>query len=308
MQEQSFAQWYRENHPGLIEAAIRSLGGHPALAADAVDEACERALARWERVQSMRSPTGWVFRVAVNEARRQLRRDSRDRGLGQFLSGPTVLPPPGGEAWLVVDGLPARQRVAVVLRHVAGLTEVEIGVRMGVTRSTVSSTLASAYQRLASALSEPPIEETDVLMTLSLAIALTCDSDGCEVEPVPVGGRSRVTYSDAVRDTIKVRPGDLVALQGNTLVWRWWHGTVASVDIGSGSATVRRNVTQRSDSDPRTAEMTVRVPADLAGDLSPGDAVYFGVEDGEKIVVATATPETVLGRIAPKLPIIAKLT
>ena len=306
MQELSFAQWYRENHPGLIEAAIRALGGQPALAAEAVDEACERALARWERVQSMRSPTGWVFRVAVNEARRQLRRDSRDRGLGQFLSGPTVLPPPDGEAWLVVDTLPARQRVAVLLRHVAGLTEAEIGMRMGVTRSTVSSTLASAYQRLASALSEPPIEET-VLMTLALAIAVRCESDGCEVEPVAGGGRRRVTYSDAVRDTVKVRPGDLVALEGNALVWRWWHGTVASVDVGSGSATVRRNVTQRSEADPRTAEITVGVPADLAADLSPGDAVYFGVEDGEKIVVATATPEAVLGQVAPKLPTIAAL-
>ena len=309
MREVSFADWYRENHPGLVDAAIRAIG-QPALAADAVDEACERALARWERVQSMRSPNGWVFRVAVNEARRQLRRSARDRDLGPFLTGPEVAPPPGGEAWLVVDELPPRQRFAVILRHVAGLTEAEIAARMGVTRSTVSSTLASAYQRLALTLGEPPTEEIPSRMTLALAVARSCDADGCDVEPLDGGGGARrAGYSDAVRDAIKVRPGDLVALDGDTIVWRWWHGTVVSVDATAGSATVRRNATQRSADDPRTVDLPVSVPADLVAELAAGDVVYFGSEgdDGEKFVIATAAPEVVLERVAPKLPGIAEV-
>ena len=314
MRDVTFAEWYRDNHPGLVEAAVRAIGGQPALAADAVDEACERAFARWERVQAMRSPAGWVFRVAVNEARRQLRRDVRDRELGPFLVPPSVAPPPGGEAWLVVDELPPRQRAAVVLRHVAGLTEAEIATRMGVTRSTVSSTLASAYQRLAPALGEHPIEEIPVRMTasaLALAVAVRCDTDGCDVDPIGAdagsGSSRRATYSDAVRNTIKVRPGDLVALDGGTIVWRWSHGTVVSVDAGAGMASVRRNATQRSADDPRTVDIDVSVPADLVADLAAGDVVYFGSEGdaGGKVVVATAAPEVVMDRVAPKLPGIA---
>lgn len=307
MRDVSFAEWYRENHPGLVEAAIRAIGGQPALATDAVDEACERALARWERVQSMRSPAGWVFRVAVNEARRQLRQAARDRDLGPFVSAPAAMPPPGGESWLVVDALPARQRMAVVLRHVGGFTEAEIAIRMGVRRSTVSSTLASAYQRLARSLGEPPTEETPVPMTLALAVAVRCDADGCEVDPVAPGARTRATYSDAVRDTVKVRPGDLVALDGRVVVWRWWHGTVVSVDVAAGSATVRRNATQRSESDPRTVDLPVVVPPDLVAVLGAGDVVYFGPEGGAKVVVATAAHEVLLNRVAPKLPEIADL-
>ena len=304
MRVTSFAEWYQQHHPGLVDAAVRAIG-QPALAADAVDEACERALARWDRVQAMASPSGWVFRVAVNEARRQLRREERDRHLGPFLAAPATAPPPGGEAWLVVDELPPRQRLAVILRHVAGLTEAEIAARMGVGRSTVSSTLASAYRRLAQTLGEPPTEETPAPMTLSLALAEACDADGCTVEPVGGGTLRRATYSEAVRDTIKIRPGDLVALDGAAIVWRWWHGTVVDVDAAAGHATVRRNATQRTDGDPRTVDLAVDVPADLAPDLRAGDVVYFGSEGDRKVVIATAAPAVVLDRVAPRLPAIA---
>ena len=49
---------------------------------------------------------------------------------------------------MLVADLPARQREAVLLRHVGELTEQEIAEAMGVARGTVSSTLRSAYKRL----------------------------------------------------------------------------------------------------------------------------------------------------------------
>ena len=144
-------------------------------------------------------------------------------------------------------------------------------------------------------------------MTLALAVTRACDADGCDVDLVVGGTARRATYSDAVRDTVKVRPGDLVALDGDTIVWRWWHGTVVDVDRGAGRATVRRNATQRSADDPRTVDVAVDVPADLAADLAAGDVVYFGTEDDRKVVIATAAPEVVIDRLAPRLPIIADL-
>ena len=50
--------------------------------------------------------------------------------------------------WQIVAELPERQRLAVVLRHIAGLTEADIGASMGITRGTVSATLRQAYASL----------------------------------------------------------------------------------------------------------------------------------------------------------------
>jgi RNA polymerase sigma-70 factor (ECF subfamily) len=50
--------------------------------------------------------------------------------------------------WDAVRGLPDRQRLAVVLRYIADLTEADIALVMGVTRGTVASSLATARARL----------------------------------------------------------------------------------------------------------------------------------------------------------------
>jgi RNA polymerase sigma-70 factor (ECF subfamily) len=305
MHATTFAEWYRTARPGLLESVLRAVS-RPTVAEDALDTAFERAFARWERVQAMRSPSGWVYRVAVNEARRQLAREVREgERLAFALAGRPPAPPPGGESWLLVDGLPVRQRTAVVLRHVGGMTEAEVATAMGVTRSTVSSTLASAYRTLGHALAEP--RERDVSpMDLNLAIAVACDDDGCAIEHLDTGARARAVWSDAVRNTIKVRPGDLVAVDGGRVMWRWWGGTVVALGSdGDASATVERNVTQREPGDARTARVDVDVPADL--DVAVGDRVWFGTDDDRKVVVAAGAPESVVARLAPQLPLVSEL-
>lgn len=305
---ETFAEWYREAQPGLLESVLRVVNRR-AVAEDALDEAFEKAFDRWDRVQSMRSPNGWVYRVAVNAARRQLSREVREGERLAFATATAPAPPPGGEAWLVVATLPVRQRTAVVLRHVGGMTEAEVADAMGVTRSTVSSTLASAYTTLGRLLAEPPIKDVSTMdMNLTLALAVACDDGGCDIEGLD-GRRQRATWSDAVRNTIKVRPGDLVAVDGNEVVWRWWGGTVASVDGTPGpsgrlsgmTAQVERNVTQREAGDARTALVPVDVPADL--DVAAGDRVWFGTDGDRKVVVAAGSPEAVL----PRLPEIHQL-
>ena len=295
--ETDFATWYRAAHPGLVEAVVRAVRPE-VLAADAVDEAFARAFAGCERVQAMRSPAGWVYRVAVNEARRQLRRATREDALVAALPPQPPVPPPGGEAWLLVGGLPVRQRAAVVLRHVAGLTEAEVGAALGVTRSTVSSSLAAAYRSLAVQLCDPPPRPAPAAPAVpavparSLAVARACHATGAKVEPLDGGPVFAAAYSHAVRDAIKVRPGDLVAIDpggpggpgGPTIVWRWWSGTVES----TAPPTVSRNVTQTGPDDPRRATFAVELPDDLAGGVAVGETVWFGSEDGRKVVVAVA--------------------
>jgi RNA polymerase sigma-70 factor (ECF subfamily) len=149
--EPDFPSWYEQHHRRLV-ASIVLLSGDLEVARDVVDEAFTRAFARWKRVRAMGSPIGWTYVVAVHELRRRERRRRHELSLLSLQMPPADLPDGAHEIWLLLHDLPERQRTAVVLRHVADLTEHDIAAAMGVTRSTVSNTLRNAYAHLRSAL------------------------------------------------------------------------------------------------------------------------------------------------------------
>jgi DNA-directed RNA polymerase specialized sigma24 family protein len=158
--EPGFEEWYRREHPRVV-AAMLLVTGDVALAADCADEAFARALQHWGRVSTMQSPVAWVFQVARNCGRRALWRASIERRLWLRAPGPIDVPAPAGEMWALVANLPRRQREVVALRHLAGLQEAEIAEALGVSRSTVSTTLRTAYGRLASVVAEQPARKED---------------------------------------------------------------------------------------------------------------------------------------------------
>src|SRR5215213_1322307 len=104
-------------------------------------------------------------------------------------------------------------------------------------------------------------------MELSLAIAESCEPDSCTVRRLD-GGRLTARYGEHVFNRIKIRPGDLVALDDGAeppaVVWRWWHGTVESVE--GDRATVSRTHTQPAPehSLSRADELAVRPDLALA--------------------------------------------
>ncbi|HZP30161.1 MAG TPA: sigma-70 family RNA polymerase sigma factor [Acidimicrobiia bacterium] len=156
-----FESWYELEHPRLLASLLLATGDLE-LAREAVDEACARTLARWSRVGRMDAPSGYAYRVAINVAHRRRRRAALEQRLLARRPPPLpTVPGPAGEAWAVVRELPPRQRTAVVLRYVADLTEAEIARAMGISRSTVSSTLADARRTLAVLLAEPDPEVAD---------------------------------------------------------------------------------------------------------------------------------------------------
>ena len=146
-----FEAFYEAEH-GRLVTSLMLASGDVDVARDATDEAFLRALIAWPRVQSMASPAGWVYRVAINVARRRGRRRAVEQRLWARRRPPAEVPAPAGEAWALVRDLPERQRLAVVLRFVADLTEPQIAAAMGISRSTVSSTLADANRSLARAM------------------------------------------------------------------------------------------------------------------------------------------------------------
>jgi DNA-directed RNA polymerase specialized sigma24 family protein len=153
--EGAFEAWYRALHPRLL-ASLTLITGNGEAARDATDEACTRAFQHWKRVSRMDSPDAWTFTVARNVARRGARRAKQERSLmkPETAGALSTVPGPAGEAWALVAGLPERQRTAVVLRHVADLTEPEIARIMRITRGTVSTTLADAHRALRAKLND----------------------------------------------------------------------------------------------------------------------------------------------------------
>jgi RNA polymerase sigma factor (sigma-70 family) len=149
-----FDDFYRDLQPRLL-ASLLTFSGDADLAAEAVDEAFVRALVHWSRVAGMASPAGWLYRVAINVARRQARRRSHERDIAaRIATDETRLVPAGTEGDLGIEmreliaRLPERQRLAVVLRYVADLPEADIARAMGIRRSTVSATLTKARTSL----------------------------------------------------------------------------------------------------------------------------------------------------------------
>lgn len=164
-----FETWYRAEYPRLVNTLALVVGDR-ALAHDAAAEACTRALARWRRVSNMERPGGWIYRVALNDARRRARRSSRERRLAVDGAIPVVPDSPAVhtdvDLWAAVARLPERTREAVVLRYVADLTEPEIARALRISRGTVATMLRRARLRLAEELGptapEPTREYVDV--------------------------------------------------------------------------------------------------------------------------------------------------
>lgn len=153
--DDGFEAWYRAVHPRLVTALV-AVTGDADVGREATDEALARALERWHRVHAMGSPEAWTYRVGLNVARRRFRRRHRERELASAAgeSSRNELPGPVAELWDVVAALPRRQREAVVLRHVADLTEAQVAEAMGVARGTVSTNLRRAYETLRHALDD----------------------------------------------------------------------------------------------------------------------------------------------------------
>lgn len=160
--EEEVEDHFRRHFPQVV-ASLTLVVGDRELAHDAAADAFAKAYSRWSRVSAYASPTGWIYTVALNNARRAGRRRARLRQLDVAAVRPlvAVAEPEGHGVWELLDALPDRQRTAVVLRHAADLTEADVAAAMGVSRSTVSSLLRTAHARLADQLTAPE-RSTDV--------------------------------------------------------------------------------------------------------------------------------------------------
>jgi len=143
-----FEAWFAREYGKVLGSLILATGQRD-LAEEATAEAFARAYERWNRVGSMSGAGGWVYVVALNEAKRRQRRMAMERVLLMRWRPPAEVPSETGlEVWDLVRGLPPRERTAIVLRYVADLSEAQVGKAMGISAGGVAKTLNSARSRI----------------------------------------------------------------------------------------------------------------------------------------------------------------
>lgn len=139
------AQW-----PRLV-AALDLYCGNLSVAEDLAQDALIRVHARWRRVRHMQSPGGFAHRVAINLANSRWRRlGAEQRAYDRLLDAPRPAPDPtdGVAVRQAVAQLPERQRAAVVLRYLVGMSADQTGEVLGISAGAVRALTHRAVEQL----------------------------------------------------------------------------------------------------------------------------------------------------------------
>jgi RNA polymerase sigma-70 factor (sigma-E family) len=134
---EGFEEAFDELFPRAVRLAHRLLGDRAA-AEDVAAEALARTYARWRKVSGLPYRDGWVLRVTTNLAIDRLRRRA-----------PEVLPEPAGDFEEAVElrlalkaallTLAPRQRQAITLRYLGGLSDREVAQALGISLGSVKT-------------------------------------------------------------------------------------------------------------------------------------------------------------------------
>lgn len=165
-----FEAFVAQHHDAVVRGLTLALADR-ARAEDAAQDAFAKAFRQWRRVQEMDRPVAWVYVVALNGARRTLRRELA--APAPDLLGPAPDPATSVAARLSVHDalaeLAPRQRVAVVLRYLADLQVAEVAQAMGISVGTAKATLHTALARMRVELAPGELEDPSPTTVTSVA-------------------------------------------------------------------------------------------------------------------------------------------
>jgi len=145
-----------ERFGGEMVRVAYGVCGDIGLAEDAAQAAWSIA---WRKLDRLRDPAqvrGWLLATAANEARQQIRTAVRRRRAevkAEPMSLPTA-PDDRALALALLEQLDERDRMLVVLRHLAGLTSPEIATALGMKADAVRVRLHRAIKRLREGLTD----------------------------------------------------------------------------------------------------------------------------------------------------------
>ena len=162
-----FDDFYVFERPKLV-AALTFVTGDVDVAADAVDEACARAVERLGRGHEIDELGAWIRVVAMNFARGRFRRRANDRKARARLAAHAEIHKvaPGVDTPAVLDvraalaKLPMRQREVCVLFYFLDCPVGEIAEQLHTSAGNVKASLHRARVALAELLGEDELEAT----------------------------------------------------------------------------------------------------------------------------------------------------
>ena len=149
-----FETFFRDEFPRLCRALVL-LVGDPFEAEELAQEAMTRMLERWDRVRLMDSPTGYVYRTALNLQRKRIRHLAvRARRL--FADEPTGDPGPAADdrhdLRRALASLPQSQRATLVLADWLEMDTTEAAQVLGIKPASFRVRLHRAREALRTAL------------------------------------------------------------------------------------------------------------------------------------------------------------
>jgi len=136
-----------EEHYAPLAGWCAALVGDRNVAQDIASEAFTRLLSRWFQV---RDPRGFLYVTATNLAHDKWRVEARDRLLALRLRTARPVSTPAPEPWLrdLVERLPDRLRVPVLLHYYADMPIKQVAAVLHRPQGTVKRTLLEARREL----------------------------------------------------------------------------------------------------------------------------------------------------------------
>ncbi|RMH78145.1 MAG: SigE family RNA polymerase sigma factor [Actinomyces sp.] len=148
-QHDDFDQFFVENYGPLVRS-LTFITGDATLAEDAVQDAFQRAFVRWNRIRRYDAPVTWVRRVAINRSRDLLRSEKRRRRNEERAAVDEVVHDEAADddlARLFAD-LPERQRTAMALYYLDGLSVEQVAATMGISTGAVKYHMNQGREKL----------------------------------------------------------------------------------------------------------------------------------------------------------------
>jgi RNA polymerase sigma-70 factor (sigma-E family) len=142
----TFEDFVRARLPHLLRFG-RALTGDDHRGADLVQDALERALPKWSRIES-EDPEGYVRRIMVNRNISVWRSLRRERLTDEPPDAATTDSAPDQALFVALRALPPRQRTVIALRYLADQTEAQTAALMGCSVGAVKSQAHAAMQHL----------------------------------------------------------------------------------------------------------------------------------------------------------------
>ncbi|MPZ97677.1 MAG: SigE family RNA polymerase sigma factor [Propionibacteriales bacterium] len=146
-EREAFDAFVRARYHDLVRFGT-ALTGNPQAGADLVQDALERTLMGWNRLQTPDNPEPYVRRAMVNRNISIWRRLRRERLTDVLPDKGYVDQPRDASMWATLQELPPRQRAVIALRYYEDLSEADIAAALGCSVGTVKSQASKGLAKL----------------------------------------------------------------------------------------------------------------------------------------------------------------